>query len=176
MYENYYVDLMVICVDVTVVILDFAIVGLFIQSVSKQKNILENEAILARVKNEISLYRSMSDNLEKQRRKSHEFNNHMAAIKGMLEQGRIDELQDYVSVIVEKEKKLPTEINANHAIINAIINTKYEETRQKDNRREKHYFTSIGNLILRNAGRLRSTTSNKITSAFSMSGKSELFN
>ena len=26
----------------------------------------------------------------------------------------------------EKEKKLPTEINANHAIINAIINTKYE--------------------------------------------------
>ena len=132
MYENYYVDLMVICVDVTVVILDFAIVGLFIQSVSKQKNILENEAILARVKNEISLYRSMSDNLEKQKRKSHEFNNHMAAIKGMLEQGRIDELQDYVSVIVEKEKKLPTEINANHAIINAIINTKYEETRQKD--------------------------------------------
>ena len=97
MYENYYVDLMVICVDVAIVILDFAIVGLFIQSVSKQKNILENEAILARVKNEISLYRSISDNLDKQKRKSHEFNNHMAAIKGMLEQGQISEVQEYVN-------------------------------------------------------------------------------
>lgn len=41
MQENYYVDLMVICIDVTVVILDFAIVGLFIQSIKKQKNIVK---------------------------------------------------------------------------------------------------------------------------------------
>lgn len=132
MQENYYVDLMVICIDVTVVILDFAIVGLFIQSIKKQKNIVESEAVLARVKNEISLYRSISDNLEKQKRKSHEYNNHMAAIKGMLEQGQIDELQKYVSVIVEKEKKLPAEINTYHTIINAILNTKYDEIKQKD--------------------------------------------
>ena len=132
MQENYYVDLMVICIDVTVVILDFAIVGLFIQSIKKQKNIVESEAVLARVKNEIALYRSISDNLEKQKRKSHEYNNHMAAIKGMLEQGQIDELQKYVSVIVEKEKKLPAEINTYHTIINAILNTKYDEIKQKD--------------------------------------------
>ena len=132
MQENYYVDLMVICIDVTVVILDFAIVGLFIQSIKKQKNIVESEAVLARVKNEIALYRSISDNLEKQKRKSHEYNNHMAAIKGMLVQGQIDELQKYVSVIVEKEKKLPAEINTYHTIINAILNTKYDEIKQKD--------------------------------------------
>lgn len=132
MQENYYVDLMVICIDVTVVILDFAIVGLFIQSIKKQKNIVESEAVLARVKNEISLYRSISDNLEKQKRKSHEYNNHMAVMKGMLEQGQIDELQKYVSVIVEKEKKLPAEINTYHTIINAILNTKYDEIKQKD--------------------------------------------
>ena len=132
MQENYYVDLMVICIDVTVVILDFAIVGLFIQSIKKQKNIVESEAVLARVKNEIALYRSISDNLEKQKRKSHEYNNHMAVIKGMLEQGQIDELQKYVSVIVEKEKKLPAEINTYHTIINAILNTKYDEIKQKD--------------------------------------------
>lgn len=132
MQENYYVDLMVICIDVAIVFLDFAIVGLFIQSIKKEKNIVESEAILTRVKNEISLYRSISDNLEKQRRKSHEFNNQMAAIKGMLEQGQINELQDYVSVVVEKEKQLTTEINTYHAIINAILNTKYEEIKQKN--------------------------------------------
>lgn len=132
MVENYYVDLMVICIVVTVILLDFSIVGLFIQSIKKQKNIVESEAVLARVKNEISLYRSMSDNLEKQKRKSHEFNNHMAAISGMVEQGQFDELQKYVRTIVEKEKKIPTEINTHHAIINAILNTKYDETRRKD--------------------------------------------
>lgn len=132
MAENYYVDLMVICVDVAIVILDFSIVGLFIQSIKKQKNIMECEAILARVKNEILLYRSISDNLEQQKRKSHEFNNHLVAIKGMLEQGRTSELLEYVNVIVAKEKKLSTKINTHHAIINAILNTKYEETRQKD--------------------------------------------
>ena len=131
MQENYYVDLMVICVDVAIVVLDFSIVGLFIQSIKKQKNIIESEAILARVKNEISLYRSISDNLEKQRHKSHEFNNQMSVIKGMLEQGQIEALQDYVSVIVEKEKQLSPDINTYHAIINAILNTKYEETQKK---------------------------------------------
>ena len=132
MVEHYYVDLMVICVDVAIVILDFSIVGLFIQSIKKQKNIIESEAILARVKNEISLNRTMSDNLEKQKRKSHEFNNHMAAISRMLEQGQFDELQKYVSIIVKKEKKLPAEINTYHTIINAILNTKYDEIKQKN--------------------------------------------
>ena len=132
MQENYYVDLMVICIDVTIVILDFAIVGLFIQSIKKQKNIIENEAILASVKKEMALYKPISDNLERQRRKSHEFNNQMAAIKGMLEQGQISKLQEYVSGIVEKEINIPAEFDTKHPIINAILNTKYEESRNKE--------------------------------------------
>lgn len=131
MQENYYVDLLVICVDVTIVFLDFAIVGLFTQSIKKQKNIVESEEILTRVKNEISLYRSISDNLEKQKRKSHEYGNQMAAIKGMLELGELEQLQEYVSTIVEKDKKLIAEINTNHVIINAILNVKYEEAMNK---------------------------------------------
>ena len=41
--EHYYVDLMVICIDV-------AIVGLFIQSLQKQKYIVENEETIERQK------------------------------------------------------------------------------------------------------------------------------
>lgn len=132
MQENYYVDLMVICIDVAVVFLDFAIVGIFIQSIKRQKNIVESEAILERVKNEISLYKSASDNFEEQKRKSHEFNNHIVAIKGLLEQGQIKQLQEYVSVIAGRGKIYSDAINTYHAVINAIINTKYEEARKKD--------------------------------------------
>lgn len=132
MADNYNMELLMVLVETAIISLDVAILVLFIQSAKKQRNILESESILNRVKNETSLYRSLSDNLERQKKRGHEFNNQMNVIKGMLEQGKIQELQDYVSVIVEKERKYLPEINTNHVIINAIINTKYEETRQKD--------------------------------------------
>lgn len=115
MQENYYVDIMVICVDVTIAFLDFAIIGLFIQSIKKQKHIVENEEII-----------------EKQKRRTHEFGNRMTAIKGMLDSGRIEELQDYVNVIAEKELTASSNIDTGHVMINTIINAKYEEARQKN--------------------------------------------
>lgn len=132
MEDNYYMDLLLVLVEMALIFSDAAIMVLFIQSAKKQRNILESEAILNRVKNETTLYRSISDNLEKQKKRGHEFNNQMTVIKGMLEQGQIQELQDYVSAIVEKERKYLPEINTSHVIINAIINTKYEEAQQKD--------------------------------------------
>ena len=105
MQENYYVDLMVICIDVAIVFLDFAIVGLFIQSLQKQKHIVENE-----------------ETIERQKRRSHEFDNRMNAIKGMLDSGRIEELQDYLNEISENDPPLSPEINTNHVIINTIMN------------------------------------------------------
>lgn len=115
MQEHYYVDLMVICIDVAIVFLDFAIVGLFIQSLQKQKHIVENE-----------------ETIERQKRRSHEFDNRMNAIKGMLDSGRIEELQDYLNEISKKDLPLSPEINTNHVIINTIMNAKHEEARQKD--------------------------------------------
>lgn len=131
MQENYYMDFIMVLLDTALIFLDVSIIALFIQSTKRQLNIIEREAIIEHVKKETTLYRAISDKLEKQERRSHEFTNQMTAIKGMLEQGKIEELQEYVNVVVEKERASMPEINTNHAIINAILNTKYDEATKK---------------------------------------------
>lgn len=132
MAEMYHLDLFVALIGLSTVFMNVAIISLFIQSVKRQKHILESEAILNRVKNETALYRSISDNLDKQRKRAHEFDNQLTAIKGMLEQGNIKELEEYVKLLEEKKPKERPIIDTNHVIVNAILNTKYVEMRDKD--------------------------------------------
>lgn len=131
MAEMYHLDLFVALIGLSTVFMNVAIIRLFIQSVKRQKHILESEAILNRVKNETALYQSISDYLDKQRKRAHEFDNQLDAIKGMLEQGNIKELEEYVNILKEKKPKERPIIDTNHVIVNAILNTKYEEMRHK---------------------------------------------
>lgn len=132
MVDVNHLDLFIVMIGLSTVFMNAAIIRLFIQSVKRQKHILESEAILNRVKNETALYRSISDNLDKQRKRAHEFDNHLVAIKGMLEQGDIKELEEYVNLLNEKKPKEQPIIDTNHVIVNAILNTKYVEMRDKD--------------------------------------------
>ena len=132
MAEMYHLDLFVALIGLSTVFMNVAIISLFIQSVKRQKHILESEAILNRVKNETALYRSISDNLDRQRKRVHEFDNQLAAIKGMLEQGNIKELEEYVNLLEEKKPIEQATIDTKHVIVNAILNTKCEEMQSKD--------------------------------------------
>lgn len=132
MAEMYHLDLFVALIGLSTVFMNVAIIRLFIQSVKRQKHILESEAIINRVKNETMLYRSIFDNLDRQKKRAHEFDNQLAAIKGMLEQGNIKELEEYVNLLNEKKPKEQPIIDTNHVIVNAILNTKYVEMRDKD--------------------------------------------
>ena len=132
MAEMYHLDLFVALIGLSTVFMNVAIIRLFIQSVKRQKHILESEAILNRVKNETALYRSISDNLDRQRKRAHEFDNQLAAIKGMLEQGNIKELEEYVNLLEEKKPIEQATIDTKHVIVNAILNTKCEEMQSKD--------------------------------------------
>lgn len=132
MAEMYHLDLFVALIGLSTVFMNVAIIRLFIQSVKRQKHILESEAILNRVKNETALYRSISDNLDRQRKRAHEFDNQLAAIKGMIEQGNIKELEEYVNLLEEKKPIEQVTIDTKHVIVNAILNTKCEEMQSKD--------------------------------------------
>lgn len=121
-------DPIILIIVLTVGLLDVAVFILFIISMSRKQYILQSEAVLDRVRNETELYRSLSENLEKQRRKTHEFDNQINAIQSLLEQDKITELKKYVSDISEKYAlKVTKEIRTGHTIINSILATKYEE-------------------------------------------------
>lgn len=127
MQENNYMDLIVALLGISIAFMYLAIVQLFVGSAKRQKHILENEAILNRVKNETMLYHAITENVEKQSRRIHEFNNRMTAIKSMLDQGKIEELKQYVDTIEEKSKEYPQIFNTKNAIVDAIMTAKYEE-------------------------------------------------
>ena len=124
-------DFSITLVCIAISFLYMAIIIFFTKSAKRQRHILESDAILERVKNETALYRSISESLEKQRRRSHEFDNKIAAIKGMLEQGKIQELCDYVNVIDSEKTNAQKEFNTNNVIVNAILSIKYEEMQSK---------------------------------------------
>ena len=71
------------------------------------------------------MYRSISENYEIQKKKSHEFKNHILCIESLLKAHEYDKASKYVRNISNTFIGEKNVINTNHVIINAILNTKY---------------------------------------------------
>lgn len=99
--------------------------------IEREAKLHEKELFEVQVKNQMDMYRSVSDNFEKQKRKSHEFKNHILCIEGLLKEQQYTELEKYVKEISLNLSSEKNAINTNHAIINAILNTKYQEAIKK---------------------------------------------
>ena len=80
----------------------------------------------------MDMYRSISENFESQKKKSHEFKNHILCIEGLLKEQQYGELIKYVGELTSNISHEKNAINTNHAIINAILNTKYQEAIEKN--------------------------------------------
>lgn len=116
----------------------FGMVGMNIFVYYLINNIMEREMELhekkifeIQVKNQLEMYNSISDNFERQKQKSHEFKNHILCIEGLLKEKQYAKLESYVydiSSVLSNEKNA---INTNNAIVNAILNTKYQEAISK---------------------------------------------
>jgi signal transduction histidine kinase len=83
------------------------------------------------VKNQVEMYRSVSERYEQQKNNSHEFKNQILCIEALLQNQDYDELNRYVKVISGALNHEHNAINTNHVIINAILNTKYQEAINK---------------------------------------------
>lgn len=94
-----------------------------------QKEIELRESIIFRekAKSETLMYHSISENLEKQRRKTHEYKNQIAAINSLLSQKQYHKLQEYINNIDKTLKVNNYAIDTNNVIVNAFLNTKYRE-------------------------------------------------
>lgn len=101
-------------------------------------DIMEREAIIRqekifheKVKNETAMYYSISENLEKQRKKTHEFKNQIACIASLAVNEKYNELLTYVGKIDRELKVNMDMVDTNNVIVNAVVNTKYREALDK---------------------------------------------
>lgn len=99
--------------------------------VERENRIRENKVFQTQVKEQMDMYRSVSESFENQKRKTHEYKNQILCIESMLGKKQYPELEAYVKGLYGKLKDEADMINANHVIVNAVLNTKYQEAMEK---------------------------------------------
>lgn len=95
--------------------------------VDREMQIHENGIFLMQVKSQVNMYRSISENFDIQRRKTHEYKNQIMCIESLIAKRQYDKLKKYVKNIYGDLNKELDVINTNNVIINAVLNTKYQE-------------------------------------------------
>lgn len=99
--------------------------------VDREMQIHENRIFQMQVKSQVNMYRSISENFNKQKRKTHEYKNQIVCIESLLAKEQYEELKKYVKSIYGDLNKELDVINTNNVIINAVLNTKYQEMTEK---------------------------------------------
>ena len=108
------------------------VVFYMIEDILKRENrIHENEIFRIQVKNQTDMYRSISENFDKQRKKAHEFKNQIMCIESLIEKKNYGELEEYVRKVSGRLRTEPDYIKTNNIIVNAILNSKYQEMLDK---------------------------------------------
>lgn len=99
--------------------------------VEREIRLHENMIFQIQVKNQTEMYRSISENFDSQKRKTHEYKNQIVCIESLLGKKKYLELEEYVKEIFGHLDKELDAINTNNVIVNAILNTKYQEADAK---------------------------------------------
>ncbi len=94
----------------------------------KRQNILSQ----MQIQNEIEKYNAISESYKNQQKKVHEFKNQIMCIRSLLDDGEYEAALQYLSKINETTTQQVHRINTNHIIVNAVINTKYQEACNKN--------------------------------------------
>lgn len=99
--------------------------------VEREMKMHENKVFQIRAKNQLEMYQSISENFDNQKRRTHEYKNQIACIESLLGKKQYTQLEEYVKKIYGSLNNEPDAINTNNVIINAILNTKYQEADAK---------------------------------------------
>ena len=99
--------------------------------VKREERIHENNIFRLQVENQAKMYRSISENFEMQRKRTHEYKNQIICIESLLEKKEYNKLNEYVKTIFGQLDLELDAINTNNVIVNAILNTKYQEAVSK---------------------------------------------
>lgn len=112
-------------------VMDIILVYMIHNLKKQEEKARETEVFLLQAKHQTEMYRSISENFEQERRKTHEYKNQITCIDSLLSSGKYGELEEYLGELNGKIKKELDAIDTNHTIINAILNTKYQEAVEK---------------------------------------------
>lgn len=99
--------------------------------IEREVEVKEKEAEYAQFRNQIDIYNTIQESLERQKERAHEFKNHILCVDSLAKERNYQELEKYVSEINESMYMERNAIDTNNVIINTILNEKYNEMMDK---------------------------------------------
>lgn len=114
-----------------ILITGFSIVSIlifyFIYCILRKDSIMQNMRVENELaNNQMSMYRNMEQNYQRQRKYMHDYKNQLNCIQGLLEKEQLGEALDYVKELTGGIQKSEDYVDTNHRIINVILNQKYQ--------------------------------------------------
>ncbi len=123
---------------VLLLISSFGMIGMnvvvfyLINNVADRKvQLYEDRIFRLKVKSQAEMYRSISENFDNQKKRTHEYKNQISCIEALLKRNQISKLEEYVKGIYSKLDKEVDAIDTNNVIVNAILNIKYQEAEEQ---------------------------------------------
>lgn len=113
------------------VVMNIVVFYLINDILERELKMHENKILQIQAKNQLEMYRSISENFDNLKRKTHEFKNQISCIESLLDKKKYSKLEEYVKKIYGILNNEPDVINTNNVIVNAILNTKYQEAEAK---------------------------------------------
>ena len=114
-----------------VLAINFIVYYLINNIMEREMKLREHAVFREKVKSETAMYHSISENLEKQRKRTHEYKNQIAAISALVAGEQYQELNTYIEKINNALQLSMDAVDTNNVIVNAILNTKYREAVSK---------------------------------------------
>lgn len=120
-----------ICIAFGLLLMNIIVFCLINDILKREVEIAENRLMLERVKNETSMYRTISENYDKQKKREHEYKNQLAVIAALARDNKVNEINHYLKQYNDEIMLHTDLIDTNNVIVNAILNSKYQEAREK---------------------------------------------
>lgn len=95
--------------------------------VERENQLYESRIFQIHAKNQAEKYQSISENFDKQKKRTHEYKNQIECVKSLLKKKQYSKLEEYVEEICGTLDRELDAIDTNNIIVNAILNTKYQE-------------------------------------------------
>lgn len=120
-----------LCIAFGMLIMNIFVFNLIGDILKREKKLREEALFRKRVRSGMDMYRQISDNYDRQRRREHEYRNQMMVIASFVRDKKLESLERYMKNWNGKTEYRADFFDANHAIVNAILNTKYQEAKEK---------------------------------------------
>ncbi len=110
---------------------DFLMLFLIQRTVQRERKLKEYEIVEANSIKLAETYHLLNEQLEYQRKRSHEFRNQIIAIESLLDTQEIGRAKEFINKITDSPDYGRNRINVGHPMANAILNAKYNDAEEK---------------------------------------------